>query len=82
MVPTDSLSDQFNTYGVMVEEDFVTFYFNRSEVWRVETPSDLKKRPLIVLLNLALGSGFPIDETPNPSYMYVDYVHVYRKPSP
>jgi hypothetical protein len=27
---------------------------------------------------LALGSGWPIDRTPNPSFMYVDYVHVYK----
>jgi len=35
-----------------------------------------------VLLNLAMGSGWPIDETPNPSVMLVDYVKVWNlKPS-
>jgi hypothetical protein len=33
----------------------------------------------LVLVNLALGSGRPITETPNPSYMYVDYIRVYSE---
>jgi hypothetical protein len=32
---------------------------------------------LFPLVNLALGSGFPIDRTPDPSVLLVDYVHVY-----
>jgi hypothetical protein len=31
------------------------------------------------MVNLAMGSGWPIDKAPNPSYMYVDYVKVYEK---
>lgn len=78
-VPANSLSDEFNTYGVLVRPDVVIFYLNRTEVWRTRTPADLN-RPLLVLVNLALGSGWPITETPNPSYMYVDYIRVYSEP--
>jgi beta-glucanase (GH16 family) len=78
-VPADSLSDEFNTYGVLVRPDVVIFYLNRTEVWRTKTPTDLN-RPLLILVNLALGSGWPITETPNPSYMYVDYIRVYSEP--
>jgi beta-glucanase (GH16 family) len=81
MVPPDSLSDDFNDFGVLVEKETVTFYLNKSEIWREATPPKLN-RPFIILLNLALGSGFPIDETPNPSYMYVDYVRAYKKSEP
>jgi hypothetical protein len=35
---------------------------------------------MMVLVNLALGSGWPIDHTPNPSIMKVDYVHVFAPP--
>jgi hypothetical protein len=35
--------------------------------------------PSMVLVNLALGSGWPIDKTPNPSVMKVDYIHVYER---
>jgi hypothetical protein len=33
----------------------------------------------MLLVNLALGSGWPIDKTPSPSYMYIDYVRAYAK---
>jgi beta-glucanase (GH16 family) len=81
MVPPDSLSDNFNDFGVLVGKETVTFYLNKKEIWREATPAKLS-RPFIILLNLALGSGFPIDETPNPSYMYVDYVRAYKKSEP
>jgi beta-glucanase (GH16 family) len=76
-VPAGSLSSAFHTYGVDVESDWLTFYLDRREIWRVATPPELQD-PLMVLVNLALGSGWPIDQTPNPSIMLVDYVHVYR----
>ena len=76
-VARDSLTNDFNTYGVLVGREWIVFYLNRHEVFRSKTPKE-HQRPLHVLLNLALGSGWPIDRTPNPSFMYVDYVHVYR----
>jgi hypothetical protein len=33
---------------------------------------------MMLLLNLALGGGWPIDKTPNSSFMYVDYVRAYQ----
>ena len=35
--------------------------------------------PLYVMVNLAMGSGWPIDKAPSPSYMDVDYVKVWSK---
>ncbi len=35
------------------------------------------KIPLYIPVDLALGGGWPIDKTPNPSYMYVDYIRAY-----
>jgi hypothetical protein len=76
-VAPESLTTDFNTYGVMVTREWIIFYLNRKEVFRETTPRE-HNRPLYVLLNLALGSGWPIDQTPNPSFMYVDYVHIYK----
>jgi beta-glucanase (GH16 family) len=73
-----SLTDRFNTFGVDVQPDWTVFYFNRREVWRIETWPGFVQ-PMFPLVNLALGSGWPIDETPNPSYMWVDYVRVYAR---
>ena len=56
-VPYGSLTDTFHDYGVSVEADLITFYLDRREMGRIATPPELQ-RPLFILLNLALGSGW------------------------
>lgn len=75
-VPAGSLSDEFHTFGVDVRRDKITYYLDRKPVWERATPKALT-RPLFPLVNLALGSGHSIENTPDPSYLYVDYVRVY-----
>lgn len=75
-VPSGSLTTDFHNYGVEVSKDFIIYYLDRKEVGRHVTPVE-HNRPLMVLVNLALGSGWPIDKTPNPSDLLVDYIHVY-----
>jgi len=70
------MTDDFHSYGVMVTEEFITFYYDGAELRRVRTP-ECGKDPVYVLLDLALGPGWPLDLTPNPSFMEVDYVRVY-----
>jgi beta-glucanase (GH16 family) len=77
-VPAGSLVADYHDYGVSVEPDNIIFYLDHREVSRAPTPVE-HMGPLFILLNLALGSGFPIDQTENPSYMYVDYVRAYRR---
>ncbi|GAB4361933.1 MAG: hypothetical protein Kow0026_25370 [Oricola sp.] len=73
------LSSQYNTFGVLVEDEYVTFYFNREPIWRLPVPWDATMDPqFFPLVNLALGSGWPIDKTPSPSYLYVDYIRIYE----
>lgn len=79
-VPAGSLLDSFHTYGVRVTPETITYYLDRKAVWQKPTPPELTK-PLYPLVNLALGSGFPIDKTPNPSVLVVDYVRAYA-PNP
>jgi beta-glucanase (GH16 family) len=76
-VQPESLVNAFHNYGVHVAPDWITFYLDRKPVFQARTPRELKT-PLYPLVNLALGSGFPIDRTPNPSELLVDYVRVYR----
>jgi Glycosyl hydrolases family 16 len=66
----------FHRYGAEVTPEWVIIYFDRAEVWRSPTPK-AHTRPLMILLNLALGGGWPIDKVPNPTFMYVDYVRAY-----
>lgn len=75
-VPDGSLYDSFHSYGVKVTPDYITTYLDRTPVWQVATP-DIHRMPLLMLVNLALGSGFPIDQTPSPSVLQVDYARAY-----
>jgi beta-glucanase (GH16 family) len=77
-VESGSLYQDFHTYGASVEPDWIVIYRDRAEIWRTKTPPDHRHK-LMILLNLALGSGWPIDQTPSPSYMYVDYVRAYQR---
>jgi hypothetical protein len=80
-VPPGSLSAQFHTYGVEVTPSEVHFYLDRVESWHVPAPPSYSSC-FYPLVDLALGSGWPIKDTPDPSYLWVDYIHVYqRKPN-
>ncbi len=70
--------DGFHRYGVLIDENFIIYYFDGVEIERMETPEAVKV-PLYPLVNLALGPGWPLDKTPDPSYMYVDYIKIYQK---
>ena len=72
-----SLVDRYHDYGVRVAPDTITFYLDRTPIWRQPTPPELAT-PLYPLVNLALGSGFPIDKTPDPSVLAVEYVHLFE----
>ncbi|NLS03697.1 glycoside hydrolase family 16 protein [Rhizobium sp. P32RR-XVIII] len=76
-VEPESLTKEFHTYGVQVDPENITYYFDRGEIWKVKTP-ETHKMPLLLMANLALGSGWPIDQTPNPSVMAIDYIHAYK----
>jgi len=75
-VAAHSLCEAFHTYGVSVGKDWIIVYLDGQEQWRTPTP-EAHKHGLMILLNLALGGGWPIDETPSPSIFEVDYVRAY-----
>jgi beta-glucanase (GH16 family) len=77
-VPPGSLYDDFHLFGASVEPDFTVFYLDRVEVGRTPTPPEHYK-PMFILLDLAMGGGWPIDGAPSPSFMWVDYVRAYQK---
>ena len=75
-VPANSLSNDFHTYGVKIDPKWTVFYHDRQENWRTPTPPE-HRYGFMILVDLGLGSGWPIDETPNPSFMYIDYIRAY-----
>ena len=72
------LTEGFHNYGVMVEEADIIWYFDGIEISRQKTPEEAKV-PLYLLVDLAMGGGWPIDKAVNPSYMYLDHVRVYAQ---
>ena len=72
------MTADFHTYGVMVDDARITYYFDGRPLRSHPTPPEAK-RPLYILVDLALGGGWPIDGTPDPSVMTVDYVRAYAK---
>jgi beta-glucanase (GH16 family) len=77
-VPAGMLYTDFHTYGVSVEPEWISFYFDRRQMWRTGTPPE-HHQPMYMLIDLGLGAGWPIDETPSPSFMYVDYARAWAK---
>ncbi|MCA1298763.1 glycoside hydrolase family 16 protein [Stappia indica] len=69
--------EEFNTYGVKVDAQFIRMYFNRKLVWKTKTPPE-SRQPMFMLLNLALKENTRTFPVPNPSFMYVDYVKAFR----
>jgi beta-glucanase (GH16 family) len=69
----------FHTYGALIKTDYIHFYFDGTELWKTPTPPEATE-PLYVMVDLALGGGWPSDKTPDPSYLYVAYIHVYAPP--
>jgi beta-glucanase (GH16 family) len=77
-VKDGTLNNEFHNFGVEILPALTTFYLDRKPIWSFETPPEFQV-PFYPLVNLALGSGWPIDETPNPSVLLVDYIHVYKR---
>lgn len=76
-LPKGAEASDFNRYGVRIDRDWVTFFFNRREVWRTPTRPEFRQ-PMYMLANLALGSGWPIDKVSNPSFMYIKSIAAYE----
>lgn len=72
------MTRDFHRYGFLYDKQKMVWYFDGVELWRQPTPPEAKV-PLYLMVNLALGGGWPIDKTPNPSRMLVDYVRVYAR---
>ncbi len=75
-VRPETLTTEFHDYGVKVTPQTIGYYLDRRLVWQGPTPKE-HVFPLIPMVNLALGSGFSIAQTPNPSVLDVKYVHVF-----
>lgn len=72
------LSDSFHLYGVEITSELVTYFLDRVPVYNHPTVAQYKM-PMSLLLDLGIGGGWPIDQTPTPSVLQVDYVKVFSR---
>jgi hypothetical protein len=79
----------FHTYGVEIEPDTITWYFDRQVVWSAPSYPEAR-RPFYVMVDLALGGGnynnatgdgYNWSFTTNPSDHFVHYVAVWASPN-
>ncbi len=71
--------EAFHTYGCKITETDTIYYCDNIEVGRHNTLDISRTRPFYFLINLATGSGWPVDLSRYGGIadMYVDYVRVY-----
>jgi len=83
------VDNAFHTYGVIWSQDKMQFYRDDyTQPFFTVTPANIPagtqwvyNHPFFILLNLAIGGGFPGNPdgtTPSPSLVLVDYVRVYQ----
>ncbi len=71
-------TEGFHNYGVLWDEDHITWYFDDVAVAQTDTPEDMHD-PMYMLVNLAVGgtAGAPSNGLPNGSEMHIDYIRAY-----
>jgi beta-glucanase (GH16 family) len=74
-----SPTGNYRVYSCLITPQFITFAIDSQMVWETPTPPEATE-PLYVMVDLALGGGWPIDQTPNPSFLHVDYIRAYAPP--
>lgn len=76
-----NLTTAFHTYGVLIKDDFISYYLDGVLQWQVATPPEAKK-PMWVMAEYAIGAGWPIDAAAiDNSYTDIDYIRVYAAPT-
>ena len=85
----DSLKNDFHVYAIEWQENEIRWFIDAQEVFKV-TPAQIPEgaqwvfdHPFFIILNLAVGGGwpgYPTSDTVFPQQYLIDYVRVYQKP--
>ena len=75
----------WHTYGCMVTPWWIAFYLDGVCTWTKPVNLDYNNSPLYVMVNYALGGGWPVTGEPYASHgdsaLLVDYVYAYAPPA-
>jgi beta-glucanase (GH16 family) len=70
----------YHLYGVDIEDNYITWYYDRRPMARMATPPEAKT-PMYVLVDHACSGDPPCGDpkTQSPTNLLVDYIHVYQR---
>lgn len=89
-VSLPNIEEEFNTFGIIWEEEFIKFYVNdpNNTIFRVNKPAEANNdnwpfdKPHFFLLNMAVGGDWGgaqgLNDANFPATMEIDYVRVYE----
>jgi beta-glucanase (GH16 family) len=70
----------FQDYAVLINSDYIHFYVNNTETWKIKTPPEALE-PMYCMVDFGLGGGWPITGATTPNYLYVESVRCYAPPA-
>ena len=74
----DLFDNEYHTYGMMIDETWVKFYFDDQELARFPTPVEAKQE-VFILVDLAL-LPHQADKAEGVYELTLDYIRVFQKP--
>ena len=81
----EDLISEWHVYGCLWRPDYTAFFFDGIEVFRVPTNLAYCNNPAFIMVDYALGGGWPLSGEPyasrGPSSMLVDWVRAYALPA-
>ncbi|OQV11442.1 hypothetical protein BV898_14238 [Hypsibius exemplaris] len=75
------LTADFHTYKCIWDPNFIAWFRDGQEVYRVSDWNKIPHEPMYLVMNVAVGGGYPGYpdwSTPFPTHMVVDYVTVHK----
>lgn len=83
-IPGGDAINTWHIYGCKIDPQNITFYIDGQQTRQMPTPTDYLTDRLFIMIDYALGGGWPVDGVPfnthGPSTMLVDWVRVYKLP--
>ncbi len=71
----------YHIYGCQVDPDYITWYVDGVQTNQIATPSAYVTSPFYMMVDYAVGGGWPSTGMVNPSALNVDWVRVYSLPT-
>jgi len=75
----------YHIYGCLITASNMTWYIDGVQANRIATPTAYLNSPFYLMVDYAIGGGWPIDGTPfntnGSSSLLVDWVRVYSQPA-